>query len=106
MPSLLSHTLFEVQGNNIFHLQIHPILLIITTVARYQVSGEGGFMSLHGIFSRISDIKYSIATAIANRNMIALDKELHEYLEETKDIEVTPDDYKEVSKLLSEHNIN
>ena len=58
-------------------------------------------MSLPGIFSRISDIKYSIATAIANRKMIALDKELDEYLEKTKDIEVTPDDREEFSKLLS-----
>lgn len=63
-------------------------------------------MSLPGIFSKISDIKYSIASAIANRKMIALDKELDEYLEETKDIEITPDDYEEFSKLLAKHMTN
>ena len=63
-------------------------------------------MSLPGIFSRISDIKYSIATAIANRKMIALDKELDEYLDETKDIEVTPDDHEEFSKLLAKRMTN
>lgn len=74
----------------------------IIMVAHYQVLGEGGFMPLPGIFSRISDIKYCIATAIANRKMIALDKELDEYLEETKNIEVTPDDYKNFSTIISE----
>ncbi len=78
----------------------------IIMVAHYQVLGEGGLMSLPGIFSRISDIKYSIATAIANRKMIALDKELDEYLEETKDIEVTSVDHEEFSKLLAENISN
>lgn len=63
-------------------------------------------MSLSGIFSRISDIKYSIASAIANRKMITLDKELDEYLEETKDIEVTSVDHEEFSILLSKQISN